>query len=151
MTDLFNFFKFNEMIKSDTADKLKIDNTPNDDVVIANIMYTLRCLDTIREEFGQPIYISSGYRCYELNRAVRGSKTSQHCFGEAADIYTKGDKNNKDLYNLIKSKFRFDQLINEKPDRNGVPSWVHVSFVNDVTANRGECLIFKNGRYYRDK
>lgn len=146
----FKWFKYSEMTKSETAKKQGIDNTPTDDVVIANIMYTLRCLDTIRDLFGQPIIITSGYRSYDLNRAVRGAKTSQHVQGEAADFITKGKKTNKDLYEFIRDHCMYDQLIAEKIDKKGNPQWIHCSFLNDYTANRREALIFKNGRYMKD-
>lgn len=152
MTDnIFKYFEFEEMTRSTTAEKLNIDNNPNDDVVIANIMYTLRCLDTIREAWGQPIYISSGYRSYPLNKAIRGAKTSQHVQGEAADITTKGEKNNMELYKFIRDGYKFDQLICEKPNADNTNcGWVHVSFLNEYTANRGEALIFSKGRYIKD-
>lgn len=147
---LFQWFDYEEMTKSTTAESLGIDNTPTDDLVIANIMYTLRCLDTIRDVWGQPIYITSGYRTFELNKALRGAKTSQHVNGEAADFVTKGEKNNKELYEFIRDHFNYDQLICEKPDKKGNCGWVHCSFLNEFTANRREALIFKNGRYIKD-
>lgn len=147
---IFKWFNFKEMTNSETAKKQGIDNTPKDDIVIANIMYTLRCLDTIRDLFEQPIIITSGYRSYDLNRAVRGSKTSQHCNGEAADFHTKGKKTNKDLYEFIRDHCHYDQLIAEHPDKKGNPQWVHCSFLNEFTANRREALIFNGQRYIKD-
>lgn len=147
---IFKYFDYDEMLNSSTAKAQGIDNTPTDDVVIANIMYTLKCLDTIREAWGQPIIITSGYRCYDLNRAVRGAKNSQHTHGEAADIITRGAKNNKQLYEFIRDNYMYDQLLQEKPDKKGNCGWVHVSFLSDIFAQRRQALIFQNNRYIKD-
>ena len=70
--------------------------------------------------------ISSGYRCREVNAAVGGVPTSQHCKGMAADIYLGGDTDKERLYfNCIKKNRDFDQLILEGTDKS---SWVHVSY-----------------------
>jgi len=68
-------------------------------------------LDPLRESWGNPIIVSSGYRCQELNKAVGGAKTSQHLLGQASDIHTKSNtrEENKKLFDLIKSlKLPFD-------------------------------------------
>jgi hypothetical protein len=86
--------------------------------------------EKIREHFGVPIHISSGYRSKELNKAVGGSATSQHCSGEAIDIDMDGSANgvtNAQVFNFIKDNIEFDQLIWEfGSDTN--PDWVHVSY-----------------------
>ena len=86
--------------------------------------------EPIRNHFKEPIFISSGYRSKELNTAVGGSLTSQHCSGEAIDIDMDGRSNmatNKAVFDYIKNNLNFDQLIWEfGTDSN--PDWVHVSY-----------------------
>lgn len=119
-------FTLQEMSKSTTAIRLGIDNTPgkteaeNLEALVKNI------LDPLREAYGKPIIVSSGFRCEKLNKSVGGSSTSQHRFGQAADIRSVSDKpeDNKEIFDLIRSlKLPFDQLINEFNY-----DWVHVSF-----------------------
>lgn len=82
----------------------------------------------IRDHFGVPIRISSGYRSKELNTAIGGSLSSQHCQGEAIDIDMDGTTvTNSEIFNYIKDNLNFDQLIWEfGTDTN--PDWVHVSY-----------------------
>ena len=104
----------------------KIDNTPTEDVKKRLKLLIELILDPLREAYGAPIIVDSGYRCPKLNRSVGGSSTSQHKTGEAADIRTVKDtpEENKKLYDLIKKlKLPFDQLINEYGF-----NWVHVSY-----------------------
>ena len=90
---------------------------------------TCKCVfEPIREHFNQPIYISSFYRSPELNTAIGGSKNSQHCKGEALDIDDVfGTVTNADIFNYIKERLDFDQLIWEFGDDQN-PAWVHVSY-----------------------
>jgi hypothetical protein len=81
-----------------------------------------KLLDPLREQWGKPIRVNSGYRCLSVNLAVGGAHTSQHLKGEAADITAGNKEENKKLFELIKSKFVFDQLI----DESGY-TWLHVS------------------------
>lgn len=138
------YFSVSELTKSATADRLKIDNTPTPAVEM-NIKYLIEAvLDPLREAYGRPIFVSSGYRCEALNKAVGGAKNSQHKTGLAADIYVNGETNAV-LYNLLKRcGIPFDQLILEKGTiRN--PQWVHVS-INRLH-NRREILYY-NGKAY---
>lgn len=123
---LTNNFSLNELIKSATAERLGIPNIPNEDIVNNLQALCENILQPLREAYGHPIVVDSGYRCSKLNKAVGGSSTSQHMYGEAADIHTLSDlpSENKKLFDLIVSlKLPFDQLINEY-DYN----WIHVSF-----------------------
>lgn len=98
------------MIKSPTAEKLGIDNTP-DEVSYFMLRNLMSFLDMIRTLWNGPIYVNSGYRCPELNNAVGGSKKSQHLKGQAADITTGNPKKNKELFDLIlknKKMLNFD-------------------------------------------
>ena len=86
--------------------------------------------EPVRENFGKPIHISSGYRSDALNKAVGGSKTSQHCTGEAIDIDMDGSTGgvtNKMVFDYIKDNLNFDQLIWEFGTASN-PDWVHVSY-----------------------
>ena len=83
-------------------------------------------LDKIRAKWGRPIYVNSGYRCPELNKAVGGVKTSQHQLGVAVDITTKDAKLDKQLYDMIVQNFDYDQCIWE---RSGSTVWIHYSYV----------------------
>lgn len=120
------YFNYYELTASSTAKRKGIDNTP-DATVRANLTALVaNILDPLREAYGKPIVVSSGYRSPKLNRAVGGAAKSQHVTGQAADIHTLSDTpaDNKKLYDLIlKLKLPFDQLINEYNF-----NWVHVSF-----------------------
>jgi hypothetical protein len=126
-------FTLAEFVKSSTADKLGIKNDPtfehqkNIHALVENV------LDPLRELVGYPIKINSGYRSKALNTAVKGSATSQHCLGQAADIICPKLTAEK-LYQLIKdSGLDFDQLIQE------FGMWVHVSY-SAFKDNRMQCL-----------
>ena len=112
-------FTVNEILRSQTALQLGIDNTPKDDKTIENLNYTLERLEEIREAYGEPIIITSGYRCPELNAAVGGASNSQHRKGEAVDIVW-----DIDLIYFIMEHFKFDQMIREK---KGNTKWIHLS------------------------
>lgn len=122
---LTEHFTLSEFVRSDTATNKHIDNTPTPEVV-DNLRALCRdVLEPARLAFGSPIYITSGYRCQALNKAVGGKPTSQHLRGEAADLQVRGVKNLRMLYNVIKSRGVFDQLLYES---NGATKWIHVSY-----------------------
>ena len=131
-------FTMAEFIKSDTANRLGIDNTPQGEHLEAAKELFENVVQKVRDHFG-PTVLNSGYRCPELNEAVRGSKTSQHCHGEAADIEVPGVANG-DLAQWIVDNLDFDQVILEFYTP-GEPSsgWVHVSYKADGT-NRNKAL-----------
>lgn len=120
------YFTLNELTKSDAAKRSKINNTPNkqeENNLIALVNYIL---DPLREAYGKPIIVTSGFRCERLNKLVNGSKTSQHRYGQAADIRTVEDtvEENKKLFDLAQElNLPFDQLIDEYNF-----DWVHVSY-----------------------
>lgn len=120
------YFTLQEFISSPTARRLNIDNTPSRDVVGRLNLLVDNILDPLRDAYGQPIIVTSGFRCSKLNKAVGGTKTSQHMLGEAADIRTVSDKpeDNRRLFDLCRElHLPFDQLI----DEYGY-NWIHVSF-----------------------
>ena len=120
------WFALKEFVKSNTAARLGINNNPSEDVKKNIELLVEKILDPLREKFGKPIIVTSGYRCKELNKAVGGAAKSQHMSGEAADIRTVEDSKsaNKELFKLIiELGLPFDQLINEHDY-----DWVHVSY-----------------------
>jgi hypothetical protein len=120
------YFTIKELCKSSTAVWKKIDNSPNSEIIKNLELLVDNILDPLRENYGKPIRVNSGYRCPELNKAVNGSKTSQQMTGLAADITVGSPYDNKLLFNLIIDlDLPFDQLIDEKNY-----SWVHVSYSN---------------------
>lgn len=139
-----------EAIKSNTAIRLGLDNTPNEKQLTAMKMVAVKCFEPVRTHHGKAIGISSFFRGEKLNKALKGAKSSQHCQGEAididADIFDNGITN-KEIFEYILNHLAFDQLITEYPDKQGEPKWVHVSWNNDG-ANRGQVLVANkvNGR-----
>lgn len=118
------YFTLNELCASYTAKLNNIDNTPNKEEEGNIIDLVNNILDPLREAWGKPIRVNSGFRCTELNKVVGGAKNSQHLTGQAADITTGNKDNNKKLFDLIqKNNLPFCQLIDEKNF-----SWVHVSY-----------------------
>ena len=132
------YFTINELTKSSTAQRLHINNNPTQEVKDNLNKLIDNVLDPLRELYGKPIIVNSGYRSFKLNKAVGGAKNSQHLVGQASDIRTVQNtkESNKELFDLIKnSKLPFDQLINEY-DYN----WVHVSY---SPRNRRQILTIK--------
>ena len=137
------WFSIKELCKSSTAKKLNIDNTPSAEIEKKLTVLIEECLDPIREKFGNPIMVTSGYRCPQLNAALGGSPTSEHKTGFAADIDT---SDNIKLWDVITSgDFKWTQLINEYPDDDGEPSWIHISYNPDNL--KCEKLMCKNNKY----
>lgn len=114
-----------ELTRSATAEARGIDNTPTTEAAVRLTTLVTHVLDPLREIYGRPITVNSGYRCPQLNAAVGGAKTSQHMRGEAADITAGSKEENKKLFELIRKNLPFDQLLNESDY-----SWVHVSYVS---------------------
>ena len=139
-----------EMVKSNTATRLGIDNNPCDEHLGNLILWAEHIFQPIRDQFQEPIYISSGYRSPELNEAIGGSVNSQHSKGQAGDIDMDNKRTsltNRDIFDFILDHLDFDQLILEFPDEDENPAWVHVSYVSRLH-NRGEVLVAckDNGR-----
>ena len=116
-------FTIKELCRSATAERLGIDNTPPRSAVTALHELVDHVLDPLREAWGGPIHVNSGYRCPALNKAVGGTPYSQHQRGEAADITVGTPARNRRLLALIKRlNLPVDQCIDEKGCR-----WIHVS------------------------
>lgn len=139
------YFSISELTRSEKAETHHIDNHPTPEAVDNMELLMNTILDPLRERFGSAIVVTSGYRCDKLNKLVKGSTTSQHRYGAAADLKAKNG-NNRKLFDtaleMIKSgELKVGQLIWEYGTKKA-PSWVHISLpytkVNDV-------------RYYYDK
>lgn len=133
------YFTIQELTISNTAQRKGIDNTPDQKAAAALTALVTNVLDPLREAWGRPIVVNSGYRCPKLNRAVGGVARSQHTKGEAADIRTLSNRRweNEQLFKLIvQLKLPFDQLI----DEHGY-SWIHVSY--SESRNRRQVLHVK--------
>lgn len=136
---------FEECTHSETADKMGIvNNNPNISVIENMKLLAEKVFEPIREHFNVPIHISSMYRGLNLNNAVHGSITSQHCSGQAMDI-DNGKPSNKEIFDYIKENLVFDQMIWEF-GTSKQPDWVHVSY--SATKNRKQILVSKreNGK-----
>ncbi len=144
-----------EAVKSQTATRLGIDNTP-DDRQLANMQRVANdCFEPLRRAKNVPLGISSFFRCPNLNKAIGGSVTSQHCATEDskginaaaididADIY--GGITNKEIFNWLKANVEFDQLIWEFGTEDE-PNWVHISKREHTNRNQVLRAIRKNGR-----
>lgn len=118
------YFTIAEMTKSDTAGRLGISNLPPKELLpnVENLIK--KVLDPLREWYGKPVYINSGYRCEELNKAVGGVSNSFHLTGCAADIDARDDTENEKLFAYIKTHLPFTELGWE-----GGGAWVHVAIV----------------------
>ena len=144
-------FALSEMVKSATAERLGVDNSPSDIHLVNLTHLAIRILQPVRDEFGV-ITINSGYRSPSLNAKVGGSKTSQHCNGQAADFESFSTPN-PDLAKWIANNLEFDQLILEFYDGvNPNSGWVHCSY--NPMGNRKKILtalktggkvVYKNG------
>lgn len=133
------YFTMAELTASQVAKRKGIDNTPTAQAKACLTALVANLLDPLRERWGSPLIVTSGYRCAKLNRAVGGAARSQHTKGQAADLRTMSDTRaaNKRLFEFIMwSGLPFDQLIDEY-DYN----WVHVSFADG--ANRRQVLHIK--------
>ena len=118
------FFTINELTKSSTAEQKKINNTPSAEHEQNLIALIENILDPLREAYGKPIIVTSGYRNNILNKAIGGAKNSQHQYGFAADIRSVSDSKdeNKKIFELAKN-LPFDQLIDEHNY-----DWIHISY-----------------------
>jgi hypothetical protein len=140
MTDkISKNISYKESIHSQTAKRKGIENTPNEEQLASMFTIAEMIFQPLRAWVGGPIKINSFFRSPELNRAIGGSKSSQHCKGQAMDLDdVYGYKTNAEMYMYIKENLDFDQLIWEFGDDKN-PNWIHVSYV-DAQKNRNRCL-----------
>ena len=127
------YFTISELTASATAQREGIDNRPTESAYHLLHVLVEQLLDPIRETWGEPIVVSSGYRCKELNELIGGAKHSHHLIGCAADLIAGNRADHRRLFELIQQmqregKIRFTQLIAEEDFR-----WLHISYVpNDL-------------------
>lgn len=123
------YFTYAEMIKSANAIQKRIWNatTHENEENIRELVE--KVLDPLREKYGKPINVTSGFRNPQVNRACNGEYTSQHLRGEAADISVGNAKLNLELAKLIIQSGNYDQLILEEVGKKDLqPQWLHVSW-----------------------
>ena len=124
------YLTLGEVVRSESAKRNGISNMPTEEHLENMKALGVNVFDKIREHFGKPIGLSSGYRSEELNNAIKGSsKTSQHCKGEAFDIDADihGGLTNSEIFDFVRKNLDFDQMIWEY-GTDAQPDWVHVSF-----------------------
>lgn len=134
----FKYFELDEFVKSSTAEKNGIDNTPTFEIVDHLSELVESILDPLRAAYGKPIHVSSGYRSPALNNAIKGaSPTSVHPLGYAADLKAANQEEFKTFVKdwLVKTRTRFDQCILEK---SGNDEWVHIGLYNRRGQQRGQ-------------
>ena len=137
---IMKYFSLCEMARSDTAKRLGIDNTPSDEIKKNLTLFIEKVLDPIREDWGSPIIVSSGYRCPELNKAVGGVKTSGHLYGFCADLQVKGDLrkfSNFVIEWMKEHQMKWDQIIWEK---SGNVTWLHFCWIGKDGKQRMKCF-----------
>ncbi len=124
-------FSLHELTKSETALRMGFDNTPGEVEIASLKLLAEKVLQPVRDHFGKGVKVNSGYRSPESNAAVKGSRTSDHCLGRAADIEIPGVAN-ADLAQWIMDNLDYTQLILEFYTP-GIPDsgWVHVSYDPD--------------------
>lgn len=123
MTQLSPHFTLAELTVSQTAARKGISNVPPAEAVAALKLLCEKVLEPLRAHYGRPVVVSSGYRAPRVNVAVGGSASSQHCFGEAADLRVPG-VSNLEVCRWLQANLAYDQLIYEF----GESGWVHVSY-----------------------
>ena len=119
------FYTLQELIKSSTASRLKIDNTPNQDI-LKNLQYGVdMVLDPLRRCHQKPIVITSGFRSDKLNKAVGGVPNSWHTKGNAADIHIKDEAEAKEIFGILKTLPSVDTALFE---HSHTAQWIHVQW-----------------------
>ena len=141
----YKYFELDEFVRSDTAKKKNIDNTPTFEIVEHLEELVSKVLEPLRAAYGMPIKISSGYRCPALNKAVQGSSTSVHMIGYAADLQVGGSFNK--FRDFVVEWFRktgtkFDQILLERNTKTGA-RWIHVSLYNNARQQRGQIKVME--------
>jgi len=124
-------FTLKELTKSDTATRLDLDNTPNDEQIESLRLLCENILQPVRDHFDKPVRISSGFRAPAVNQATGGSATSDHCKGQACDFEIEG-LSNPEVATWIMENLTYSQLILEFYVQGQVNSgWIHCSYNPD--------------------
>ncbi len=139
MKKISEHISYKEAVRSDTADRLNIINIPGETELDNMSTISEKIFEPLRSHVGGPIRINSFFRSVELNKAIGGSSTSQHCKGQAFDLDDSyGCMTNAEMYKFVKDNLDFDQMIWEFGD-NENPNWIHISYVSQEK-NRNRCL-----------
>ena len=122
-------FTVDELCRSKTAQRRGIDNTPTPSIRVNLEKLIANVLQPLRDKYGKPIIVDSGYRCPKLNQAVGGAKTSQHLYGQAVDIHSVSDsvKDNKELFDLAKQMIENKEIIVGQLINEYNYNWIHIS------------------------
>lgn len=136
MENISKHITFKEATFSATAQRLGIKNEPTLEHLKAMMTVAEKCFEPLREWYGKPLRINSFYRGKDLNKAVKGSATSQHCKGEAIDIDAGSVAENKKIHDWIRDNLEFTQLINEFGYQ-----WIHISY--NAKNLKKQCLVIK--------
>lgn len=143
---LSNYVSLAEVTKSNTARRKGISNEPTPEHLENLKIICVEVFDKVRTHFGVPLFISSGYRSEALNKAIKGSRTSDHSLGRALDLdqdFRGNGVTNMEVFEFIKDNLEFDQLIYEFGTTKN-PDWVHVGYRKG--ANRKQVLVaYKEG------
>ena len=136
-------FTLAEATKSQTAERLGIDNDPPEDVIARMRLVAENILEPVRANYGRPVIVNSFYRCLDLNREIGSKDNSQHVTGEAVDLEVPGIPN-AEVAQWVRDNLVFDQCILEfytpgKP----ASGWVHVSYSQAIA--RKQCLTINAG------
>jgi zinc D-Ala-D-Ala carboxypeptidase len=143
---LTKHFSLREFTKSQTAERLGIDNTPPQDIIPKLSFLATQILEPLRERIQKPIIITSGFRTPDLSKAIVSSENSQHCKGEAVDIEAIG-MSTLNLAEMIINHFEFDQVILECYKQGDMNSgWVHCSLKSGD--NRKQVLTYTKDKGY---
>jgi hypothetical protein len=133
MSKISEHLDLSEVVRSETAKRLGVSNMPTPEHIENFKKLAENIFEPIRNNFRVPIHLSSAYRSVALNKAIKGSSSSQHCKGEAIDLDMDGSSNgvtNKMVFDYILKNLDFDQLIWEFGTSEN-PDWVHVSYNTD--------------------
>lgn len=140
-TTMLKYFTISELCNSAAAQRLALNNDPPLWAIRNMEELIRRILDPLRESYGRPIIVNSGYRSVPVNNAIGGVITSQHLRGQAADIRGMDAEETMQIWQIARdSNLPYDQLINEHPDQQGRPTWIHISW---ATKPRRQILTLK--------
>ena len=147
MKKISDNISYKEATYSATAKRLGIKNKPEKEHIENMELIAEKIFQPLREWVGEPIRINSFYRSEELNSRIGGAISSAHKDGLAMDLDSFGGKTNLEIFHYIKDNLDFDVLINEYPNEDGEPKWIHVSW--NKKKNRKQVLeIKRKGKYY---
>lgn len=139
-------FTLGELCRSQTAERLGIENMPDEEQLECLKLVAEAVLEPTRIHFKTPFAPNSAFRCLKLNKAVGSSDKSQHCKGQAIDFEIAG-MSNEEVARWVKENLDFDQLILEFYDGVDPNSgWIHVSYVSEEE-NRNESLVYNKSGY----